>query len=249
MTPRPEQRPLSSTSLEKVPLEIPKDEGERAIRSLQTFVTFPTVSATAPETGAYRDCAAFLVQELKSLQVLSDVHYLEESPEHSPVVVACWKGTDRTLPIILLNSHYDVVPAQEQDWTVPPFEGIRKDGKIYGRGTQDMKCVCIQYIEALRKLASLQFTPTRSIYLTFVPDEEVGGAGMAAFLDSKLYKQELPGIALALDEGLASTSNTFSVFYGERLPWWVNVTATGPTGHGSRFIDNTAVEQLVELSQ
>lgn len=70
---------------------------------------------------------------------------------------------------------------------------------------------------------------------------------MAAFLESSLYKS-LPGIALALDEGLASTTDTFAVFYGERLPWWVDVTATGPTGHGSRFIDNTAVEQLIELA-
>jgi aminoacylase len=76
---------------------------------------------------------------------------------------------------------------------------------------------------------------------------EVGGGGMAAFLDSELYKS-LPGIALALDEGLASTTDTFSVFYGERLPWWVDVTATGPTGHGSRFIENTAVEQLIALA-
>ena len=72
---------------------------------------------------------------------------------------------------------------------------------------------------------------------------------MAAFLESSLYKNLPNGIALALDEGLASTSNVFDVFYGERLPWWVDVTATGPTGHGSRFIENTAVEQIVELSR
>jgi aminoacylase len=70
---------------------------------------------------------------------------------------------------------------------------------------------------------------------------------MAAFLESALYKS-LPGIALALDEGLASTTDTFSVFYGERLPWWVDVEATGNTGHGSRFIEHTAVEQLVALA-
>lgn len=225
-----------------------EQEHERAIASFQAFLKFPTVSVTAPDTGAYEKCATYLIQQLESLKVLSDIHTLPESPPHSPVVVAHWKGTDEALPVILLNSHYDVVPAEESDWTVPPFEGLRKDGNIYGRGTQDMKCVCIQYIEALRKLAQLNFQPTRSIYLTFVPDEEVGGSGMAAFLESHLYKHELPGIALALDEGLASTNNVFSVFYGERLPWWVDVTATGPTGHGSRFIDNTAVEQLVELA-
>lgn len=44
------------------------------------------------------------------------------------------------------------------------------------------------------------------------------------------------------------TLNNSGTVYGERLPWWIDVTATGPTGHGSRFIDNTAVEQLVELA-
>ena len=108
--------------------------------------------------------------------------------------------------------------------------------------------MCIQYIEAIRKLHSSKphFQPQRSIYLSFVPDEEVGGSGMAAFLCSKLY-QSLPGIALALDEGLASTNDIYSVFYGERLGWWVEVTASGNTGHGSRFIEHTAVEQIVEI--
>ena len=155
------------------------------------------------------------------------------------------------MPVIVLNSHYDVVPATEKDgWTVPPFQGIRKDGKIYGRGSQDMKCVCLQYMEAVRKLRSIhpKYQPLRSIYLTFVPDEEIGGSGMACLLDSTWYKS-LPGIALALDEGLASTSNIFDVFYGERLPWWVSVEAEGPTGHGSRFIEPTAVGQLLEFTQ
>ena len=230
------------------PPELSKSQAEDAIASLQALIQFPTVSATSPDTGAYVDCAAYITQQLESLQVLSDVFILPESPEHSPVVVAHWKGRDESLPIILLNSHYDVVPAAPDEWTFPPFDGIRNNGKIYGRGTQDMKCVCIQYIEALRMLALGGFQPERSIYLTFVPNEETGGDGMAAFLDSNLYKNQLPGIALALDEGLASTDDTFAVFYGERLPWWIDVTAHGNTGHGSRFIDNTAVEQLIELA-
>jgi aminoacylase len=107
---------------------------------------------------------------------------------------------------------------------------------------------CIQYMEAIRKLHSTGFQPTRHVYLTFVPDEEIGGAGMAAFLDSKVY-QELPGIALALDEGLASMDQKLNVFYGERMPWFVQITAEGHTGHGSRFIEHTAVEQLLALCQ
>jgi aminoacylase len=79
-----------------------------------------------------------------------------------------------------------------------------------------------------------------------VPDEEVGGGGMLALISSALFKS-LPGIALALDEGLASTDETYSLFYGERLPWWIDVTAHGKTGHGSRFIDETAGENNTSL--
>jgi aminoacylase len=249
-------------------MKLSEAEAEAAIERFQECLRFETISATAHSTGEYVKCAEFLRKELESIpynntnaedndkpqrkQLLKDVHFLPEAPDHSPVVIAHWPGKDSTLPILLLNSHYDVVPADLEAWTVPPFGATRSpDGKIYGRGTQDMKCVSMQYIEAIRKIHAKHpdWQPERDIYLTFVPDEEIGGSGMAAFLDSDLYKNRLPGIALALDEGLASTTNVFDVFYGERLPWWVEVTATGPTGHGSRFIENTAVEQLLELSQ
>jgi aminoacylase len=239
-----------------LPLLTP-EESEAAIGRFVQFLQFETVSALAVQTGAYKACANFLVDELHSLShVLSDIHLLPEAPDHSPVVVAHWKGRNPSLPVLLWNSHYDVVPADPNDWThAPPFEGKRINGKIYGRGTQDMKSVCMQYLEAIRLQTrnNPDWVPERTIYFTFVPDEEVGGSGMAAFLDSELYKNTIVnqhgGIALALDEGLASTTQVFSVFYGERLPWWIDVEATGPTGHGSRFIDNTAVEQLLELSQ
>lgn len=50
---------------------------------------------------------------------------------------------------------------------------------------------------------------------------------------------------IALDEGLAKETDAFTVFYGERVPWWIHVTAKGQPGHGSRFIENTAMERLV----
>jgi aminoacylase len=148
-------------------------EAQAAIGRLCRFLQFPTVSSLAVETGAYRECAAWLTQQLEDARVFDQVFVLPEAPQHSPVVVALWKGRDESLPILLLNSHYDVVPADDKDWTVPPFEGLRLDGRVYGRGAQDMKCVCMQYIEAIIKIRQTHPTwiPERSIYLTFVPDE------------------------------------------------------------------------------
>lgn len=152
------------------------EESEAALNRFSELLRFETVSRTAPATGAYQACANWLVEQLKSIVPLKEsTHLLKEAPDHSPVVVACWKGSDESLPILLLNSHYDVVPAPADDWSPnhPPFGGIREEGKIWGRGTQDMKSVCLQYIEALRYLSihAPKWQPTRSIYLTFVPDE------------------------------------------------------------------------------
>ena len=74
---------------------------------------------------------------------------------------------------------------------------------------------------------------------------------MAHFLSSAFYESiaEGQGVGIALDEGLASESDVYDVFYGERLPWWVEVTASGSTGHGSRFIEPTAMSQIIKFSQ
>jgi len=137
-----------------------------------------------------------------------------------------------------------------EHWTVDPWGAIEKDGKIYGRGTQDMKSVCAQYLLAVGRLLSTRKGKPflRTIHLTFVPDEETGGKdGMSTFVKSPEFQQLKP-IGVALDEGLANPENKYTVFYGERAPIWIMVTAKGPTGHGSRFIADTAVEKLIGLS-
>ena len=84
-----------------------------------------------------------------------------------------WPGKDPKLPALLLNSHYDVVPAMENFWTADPWAAEIKDGKIYGRGTQDMKCVCVQYLLAIERLKKKNFVPQRTVHLSFVPDEDL----------------------------------------------------------------------------
>lgn len=100
-------------------------------------------------------------------------------------------------------------------WSQPAFDGsiVDVDGekRVYGRGTQDMKLVCIQYLVAISRLIDAGVTPERSVVLSFVPDEEVGGAGMAWFLQSDWYAAELEGkVAIAFDEGLANVNDAFT---------------------------------------
>lgn len=218
------------------------DEKQESLSKFVEILRFPTVSATGPIDGSYINCSKWILSELIDLGF--EAAFLPEALETKPIIVGTWKGTNPDLGSILLNSHYDVVPVVPEDWTVPPFEGFRREGKIYGRGTQDMKCVCVQYLIALKKLKLLKFQPTRTINISFVPDEEIGGADGMNILTASAWFTNLK-IDLALDEGLASTDEGLSVFYGERLPWWIKIKANGNTGHGSRFIEATAVEQVI----
>jgi len=175
-----------------------------------------------------------------------EVQCIEVHPK-KPVVILKWAGKDETLPSILLNSHTDVVPVFPEHWKHDPFKAVKEgNGDIYARGTQDMKCVGIQYLEAIRRLRADGKTFLRNIYLTFVPDEEIGGAlGMRKFVQSDVFKAM--NVGFALDEGLANPTEAFKVYNGQRSTWWVQITCRGNPGHGSRFVENTAVEKLQKV--
>ena len=117
------------------------------------------------------------------------------------------------------------------------------EGRIFARGSQDMKCVGMQYLEAIRRLRASGFSPLRTIAVSFVPDEEIGGVhGMGAFVASDRFA--VLNVGLELDEGWASPGDTFPVFYAERCPWWFTIRAEGQPGHGSKLYDGGAMEKL-----
>merc|ERR1712150_28417 len=165
-----------------------------------------------------------------------------------PIFIMTWPGTDPEIPSLLLNSHTDVVPVFPESWKYDAFEAVKEEnGDIYARGTQDMKSVGIQHIEAIYRLKVLQKkTFKRTIHLCFIADEELGGhEGMAKYVVSKEFKDL--NIGFAVDEGLASEDNAIPLFYGERNAFWVKFKCPGNPGHGSRFIENTAAEKVQYL--
>lgn len=106
-----------------------------------------------------------------------------------------------------------------------------------------MKCVGIQHIESVRRLKSSGFKPLRTIHLSFVPDEEIGGHdGVQKWVEEESFKKL--NVGLSLDEGLASENNVVPLYYGERAIWWVNVTCPGQPGHGSQFLPDNAGKKI-----
>lgn len=111
-------------------------------------------------------------------------------------------GKKPELKSIILNSHMDVVPVFEEFWTHKPFAAdIDEEGRIYARGSQDMKCVGMQYLAALRYFKHNNVQLNRTIHVVFVPEEEIGGVdGMRDFVHQDAFKILNAGISL--DEGL-----------------------------------------------
>eukprot|EP01132_Coremiostelium_polycephalum_P005174 gene5174-6442_t len=210
--------------------------------SVTCFREFLKIRTDHPNPD-YEGSTKFLLEKAKEYGLPAEVYRVGGTG--LPIVIMKIEGTDPTLPSVMLNSHVDVVPAVRESWKVDPFEAYKDEkGDIYARGTQDMKCVVIQFLETARRIVQSGTKLKRNLILTFVPDEEIGGGkGMEIFVEHDKFREL--NVGLCLDEGLASPNDDFTVFYGERAPWWVHVTATGNVGHGSRFIEGTAVEKLM----
>lgn len=215
---------------------------EAQIERFQHYLRIPTAHPYPDYTGA----VSFLSAQARSIGL--ETLTLEFTPG-KPLLLLSWPGSDLSLPSILLNSHLDSVPAEPSHWIHPPFSAHRDaDGRIYARGSQDDKCIAIQYLEALRNLKARGFSPLRSIHVSLVPDEEIGGAdGHARFVASEQFRRL--NIGFVLDEGQASPTDELRVFYADRLPFSLIVKAVGSPGHGSKMYDGSAAENLMECAE
>ena len=95
---------------------------------------------------------------------------------------------------IVLSGHSDVVPVADQDWTSDPFEMVERDGKLFGRGTCDMKGFIAAAVAKVPDFAAA--TLDRPLHFAFTYDEEVGCVGAQA-LAARLKENGIrPGVAL-----------------------------------------------------
>lgn len=99
-----------------------------------------------------------------------------------PNVVARFKGTSPDAPAFMIQGHCDVVSVGSL-WTEEPFGGDRRDGKIFGRGTVDMKGGMAAALGALTALRAAGVRLRNDLIIASVADEEAGGMGTLALVD------------------------------------------------------------------
>jgi succinyl-diaminopimelate desuccinylase len=205
------------------------------------LVRIPTVN---PPGEFYEDCARAIGARLERCGFRVEYHAAEGRPEHTRAhprvnVVGTLPGA-RPNPLVHLNGHFDVVPVGE-GWTMDPFGGEVRDGRIYGRGIADMKAgiaAAVYAAEAIRR-AGVRLAGTVEVSGTV--DEESGGfAGMA-------YLAERGRIARGRTDAviIPEPLNVDRICIGHRGVYWFEVTTHGHIAHGSMpFLGVNAVEHM-----
>ena len=176
---------------------------------------------------------------------------LFESEPGRTSLVASWEpeGVDRSLSPLLIHGHLDVVPADADDWTYPPFAGEIADGCVWGRGAVDMKDFDAMVLSVVRARVRAGAPPRRPIRLVFTADEEAGGAKGALWLVDR-HPELLEGCEEAIGEvgGFSLTVNDdlrlYLVQTAEKGMAWLKLIADGTPGHGSFRNSENAVTEL-----
>lgn len=128
--------------------------------------------------GREAEAASYVAERLAELGLKARVDRFGDGRANAIGVLEQGGG-----PTLLFNSHLDTVPAGERElWSVPPFSGEVRDGKLYGRGAVDAKGCIAAFLGALKSLADEGWPIRGSLVVAAVADEEVEGQGTRRLL-------------------------------------------------------------------
>lgn len=218
---------------------------DEVTRYLQDLIRIDTTNPPGNETAA----AEYLARVLHAEGF--DPVVLESAPGRGNLVVRL-KGTGERPPLLLM-SHTDVVPAEPQHWTYPPFGGEIHDGFIWGRGAVDMKdTVAVELMLLLlfkRRLDAGGPPLKRDLIFMAAADEEQGGelgAGWLVRHHPDLIRAEYAineggGYGFQIGQKLYYTCQTAEKGYAR-----FRLVAHGSPGHASVPREDNAVVRLAE---
>ena len=178
------------------PLNWPAITAE-AVRQLQNLIRIDTTNPPGNELAVAEYLAGVLRAEGYEPIVL------EAAPQRGNMI-ARLKG-DGSLPPLLLYTHTDVVPAEPEHWTHPPFAGEVADGFIWGRGALDMKNVAAMQLMTMLLLKRNNVPLKRDVIFAATADEEIDSDVGADWLVTHIPIWFAPSMASARWAGIRST--------------------------------------------
>lgn len=203
---------------------------EALVKLTTDLVAIPSVSDNAAGRTAVIEYIEQYCQQLPGVQVA------RHESNSFPSLVAMFDNTRAKK--LVLNAHVDVVPARPDQ-----FKPYERDGKIYGRGTQDMKGAAAAMLVLLKELAEAGETP--NVAWQFVTDEEIGGEDGVGHLLQEGYTAQF---------FLAGEPTDLEIVNRAKGIVWLTLTQEGNPAHGSRPWDGTnpivpvaeGIEKLLE---
>jgi len=205
------------------------------------LIRFPTVN---PPGDAYLPCAEHVGRRLAARGFTVEYLRAEGTPGDTDRyprwnVIARLEGS-RPGPCVHFNSHIDVVEAGS-GWSVDPFEGTVRDGRVYGRGACDMKGgLAASIIAAEAYIETFPDFPG-TIEISGTADEESGGFGGVAWLAGRGYFSPPRVDHVIIPEPL----NKDRICLGHRGVWWGEIETKGRIAHGSMpFLGDCAVRHM-----
>lgn len=217
------------------------DRRDELVALTADLIRFPTVN---PPGEAYTPCAEFIANRLRKRRFETQLIRGQDTPGDSDRyprtnVVARFDGRGHG-PTVHFNSHIDVVEAGE-GWTVDPYGGIVKDGRVYGRGACDMKGGLAASIIAAEVFMDVYPDFPGAIEISGTVDEESGGFGGVAYLASKGFFSKPRVDHVIIPEPL----NKDRICLGHRGVWWAEIETKGRIAHGSMpFLGDSAIRHM-----
>ncbi len=185
---------------------------------LQELIRAET-TAEAGEAAA----AEIIAQRFDEAGIVSSINRWGEN--RANIVARIESG--RRKPAIIFACHLDVVPAGHSKWRYPPFSATEEAGRIYGRGSADMKAGIAAIVTAITQLAEGGIEPGGDIIFAATAGEETDSCGAVRFVDD--YAGRLGDLA-----GIVIPEPTdFEIVTAHRGIFWLEVSTAGMTAHGS----------------
>jgi succinyl-diaminopimelate desuccinylase len=214
---------------------------DEAVAFTSALVRMPTVN---PPGELYEECARFIGETLARCRFEVEYHAAEGLAEHTrshPRINVVGTRRGRALrPLVHLNGHFDVVPAGE-GWTVDPFGGEIRDGRIWGRGSCDMKAGIAAAVFAAEAIRRAGVELNGSVEISGTVDEESGGfAGVAWLAHHGRLSADRTDFAI-----IPEPLYVDRICIGHRGVYWFEVLTKGRIAHGSMpFHGVSAIEHM-----
>lgn len=205
---------------------------ERAIKFLQKLIKIKSVNPPGNELGV----AKAIVEHAAKADLQTEIKALSSSRAN---VIVRLKGNGSKHRSLLFSGHLDTVPVGETEWKHSPFSGSLINGKIFGRGSCDMKSGVAALIEAMITLKETRTSLDHDVVFVGTAGEEVDCIGASMMVNDEALKNAGAMV-------IAEPSNG-KVFTAHKGALWIEIKLFGKTAHGS--MPHEGINAIVHMSE